>query len=112
MEGWADTHGPVRLASRNGANGGRAASATLEDRAGANHRPRLDRTRLGAAGLSPREIEVLELAALGLINNAIGPTLGISPRTVQKHLERVHAKLGVGTRMAAVATAYAISSES
>lgn len=71
--------------------------------------PRLDRTRLGLAGLSPRELQVLELVAEGQINDSIGLALGISPRTVQKHLERVHAKLGVGTRQAAVAAAYAIS---
>lgn len=86
------------------ATAGGAATAT-----GPTIGPHLDASQLLEAGLSPREIEVLSLASRGLINDAIGLTLGISPRTVQKHLERVHAKLGVGTRQAAVATAYAIS---
>jgi RNA polymerase sigma factor (sigma-70 family) len=45
--------------------------------------------------LTPREREVLELAARGLHAKEIGRELGISPRTVEVHKSRVMAKLGV-----------------
>jgi DNA-binding CsgD family transcriptional regulator len=53
--------------------------------------------------LSSRERELLELVALGKTNSAIARRLGISPRTVAKHLEHVYGKLGVSSRAAAVA---------
>ena len=59
---------------------------------------------LEARGLSRREAEVLGCVVDGLSNDEIGQRLDISPRTVQKHLERVFAKLGVHNRTAAVAT--------
>lgn len=37
--------------------------------------------------------------------------LGIRPRTVQKHLEHVYAKLGVGARTAAVARLTDVAAE-
>jgi DNA-binding CsgD family transcriptional regulator len=43
--------------------------------------------------------------AKGKINRDIGDILGSSPATVKKHLERIHAKLGVETRTAAAAMA-------
>lgn len=51
--------------------------------------------------LSPREAEVLRLLATGLTNREIADRLGLSPRSVQKHLEHVYRKLGVRTRTAA-----------
>jgi DNA-binding CsgD family transcriptional regulator len=51
--------------------------------------------------LSPREAEVLEWVAQGKTNAEIGGLLGVSPRTVQKHLEHVYDKLGVRSRAAA-----------
>jgi DNA-binding CsgD family transcriptional regulator len=56
-----------------------------------------------AAGLSPREAEVLALVATGRGNREVAAVLGSRPRTVGKHLERIYAKLGVGSRTAAVA---------
>lgn len=47
------------------------------------------------ASLTPREREVLDLAAKGLHAKEIGRALGISPRTVEVHKTRVMAKLGV-----------------
>lgn len=58
--------------------------------------------------LSEREQEVLELAAHGLTNRAIGARLAISDRTVQGHLANVYAKLQVNTRTEAVAKAMQI----
>jgi DNA-binding NarL/FixJ family response regulator len=52
--------------------------------------------------LTPREHEVLELAALGLSNHAIGVRLAISDHTVKFHLASVYGKLGVRSRTAAV----------
>lgn len=58
-----------------------------------------------AFGLTAREAEVLYWVAKGKINRDIGDILGASPATVKKHLERIHAKLGVETRTAAAAMA-------
>ncbi|TNF59941.1 MAG: response regulator transcription factor [Burkholderiales bacterium] len=58
-----------------------------------------------AFGLTAREAEVLYWVAKGKINRDIGEILGASPATVKKHLERIHAKLGVETRTAAAAMA-------
>ncbi len=46
--------------------------------------------------VSPREREVLALLVEGLANKEVGAKLGISPRTVEIHRARLHAKLGVG----------------
>lgn len=54
-------------------------------------------------GLTKRESEVLYWAIKGKTNRDIGDILGTSPRTVNKHLEHVFAKLGVETRTAAAA---------
>lgn len=56
-------------------------------------------------GLTQREAEVLHWVAQGKINRDIADILGASPATVKKHLERIHAKLGVETRTAAAAMA-------
>jgi DNA-binding CsgD family transcriptional regulator len=54
------------------------------------------------AGLSDREVEVLEQAATGMTNAEIGDALYISRRTVAQHLHSVYTKLGVNNRAAAV----------
>jgi DNA-binding CsgD family transcriptional regulator len=61
--------------------------------------------KLEGLGLTPREAEVLAWVAQGKSNGVIGTILGISPRTVQKHLERTFNKLGVESRTAAAAHA-------
>ncbi|MCO5121994.1 MAG: DNA-binding response regulator [Burkholderiaceae bacterium] len=55
------------------------------------------------SGLTPREIDVIEWVAKGKTNRDIAEILDMSPRTVNKHLEHIYAKLGVETRTAAVA---------
>ncbi|MBX9629572.1 MAG: response regulator transcription factor [Burkholderiales bacterium] len=55
--------------------------------------------------LTPRELEVLLWVAKGKTNRDIGDILGLSPRTVNKHLEHIYEKLGVETRTAAAAMA-------
>ena len=51
--------------------------------------------------LTQREMAVLEWVAHGKTNRDIGDILGMSPRTVNKHLEHIYEKLGVETRTAA-----------
>ena len=56
-------------------------------------------------GLTRREADVLAWLAEGKANAAIGTILGISARTVDKHLEHIYQKLGVEGRTGAVAVA-------
>jgi DNA-binding NarL/FixJ family response regulator len=71
---------------------------------------RLSRTEDGATseealrsafGLTGREAEVLLWISRGKTNRDIGDILGLSPRTVNKHLEQVFVKLGVENRASA-----------
>lgn len=62
-------------------------------------------SRLASAALTAREAEVLSWIAKGKTNRDVGDILGLSPRTVNKHLEHVFEKLGVETRAAAAALA-------
>lgn len=59
----------------------------------------------GDARLSPRELEVLQLAATGRSGPRIADELALSPGTVKKHFENIYAKLEVRGRSAAVAKA-------
>lgn len=59
-------------------------------------------------GLTQRESEVLLWIARGKSNRDIGDILGLSPRTVNKHLEQVYVKLGVENRAAAAVKAMLI----
>jgi DNA-binding CsgD family transcriptional regulator len=63
------------------------------------------RTELTPSPLTPRELEVLVLAAQGLARRETARQLSIKPATVKTHLEHVYAKLGVANRTAAVAYA-------
>jgi DNA-binding response OmpR family regulator len=56
--------------------------------------------------LTGRELEVLELLALGLDQDEIARRLVISPKTVSTHLQHVLAKFGVHSRAQAVVEAY------
>jgi DNA-binding CsgD family transcriptional regulator len=55
--------------------------------------------------LTPRELEVLELAAEGRPGPVIAEELVISPATVRTHFEHIYAKLSVRDRAGAVAKA-------
>lgn len=52
-------------------------------------------------GLTGREAEVLLWIGRGKTNRDIGEILGLSPRTVNKHLEQIYSKLGVENRASA-----------
>jgi ATP/maltotriose-dependent transcriptional regulator MalT len=59
-----------------------------------------------AGSLTPREREVVALMAEGRTNRQIAEVLILSDKTVKRHLSNVFAKLGVGTRAAAVRCAF------
>lgn len=59
----------------------------------------------GSGGLTPREREVLRLAADGLTSEKIGERLFLSPQTVRGHVGNAMGKLQAHTRTQAVATA-------
>ena len=52
--------------------------------------------------LTPREIEILCVAARGSSMREIARELGISPKTVDGHLQRIYPKIGVSTRGGAI----------
>lgn len=57
-------------------------------------------------GLSPRELGVLKLLARGETNKAIAAELGLSERTIHRHVSNIFNKFDVATRAAATAVAY------
>ncbi|MDR0594342.1 MAG: response regulator [Bifidobacteriaceae bacterium] len=61
----------------------------------------------GKDALSPREVEVLRLAAKGLSNKQIAGHLTVQPSTVKTQLSRIYLKLDVPDRTAAVTEAMA-----
>jgi DNA-binding NarL/FixJ family response regulator len=89
-----DTTGPPAVAS---------ACRSLLRQAGApvprRHRPAPDLPdALTAAGVTPREAEVLTLLAEGLSTRDIAARLYLSPKTVERHIANLAAKVGVGGR--------------
>ncbi len=66
-----------------------------EAAAGVPRRPR------HPGGLSPREADVLRLAARGLTTRQIADRLVISPKTADHHIQHIYNKIGVSTRAAA-----------
>ena len=81
--------------------GARPAAAALRRRLGLRG-PR-EATRENPAGLTPRELEVLELVAEGLQNREIAERLVLSSRTVDHHVSAVLRKFEAHTRAEAVA---------
>ncbi|MDZ7705073.1 MAG: LuxR C-terminal-related transcriptional regulator [Trueperaceae bacterium] len=59
-----------------------------------------------AAGLTPRELQVVRLVAEGRTNREIADALVISDKTVARHLHNVFTKLDLPNRSAATAFAY------
>ena len=56
-----------------------------------------------AGTVTEREREILALLAEGMTMRQVGRRLGISPRTVESHVGKLYRKLGVGSRVQAVA---------
>jgi DNA-binding CsgD family transcriptional regulator len=59
-----------------------------------------------AAGLTPRELDVLRLVAAGMSNARIAGELFISPKTASVHVSNINAKLGASSRGEAAAIAH------
>ena len=59
--------------------------------------------------LSPRELEVLRLVARGLSNDKVAGRLYLSPRTVERHLSNIYAKLGLSGKSARAGAAALLS---
>lgn len=68
-------------------------------------------TELTERGLTERQAEVLVLAACGRSNSDAAESLGISERTVEKHLERCYRALEVGGRSEASALVWSLISD-
>lgn len=62
--------------------------------------------------LTSRELEMLSGVADGRTDGEIAAQLGLSPRTVERHLQNAYGKLGVHTRAAAVARVFGTRSDS
>lgn len=62
-------------------------------------------SRRSAPALSSRQLECLKWAEAGKSARDTGQILGISQRTVEKHLEQAYLALGVRTRIQAVVRA-------
>jgi HD-GYP domain-containing protein (c-di-GMP phosphodiesterase class II) len=88
--------GQLRREARDGRLDGDAVEAVLA----ASGQP-VRRRRTHAAGLTPREVEVLRLLARGLSIKAIAAELTVAPKTVDAHIQHIYAKAGVSTRAAA-----------
>lgn len=60
-------------------------------------RPR--RSRSGWSSLTPAELQVARLVAIGLSNRAVAKELMVSPHTVNTHVRNTFLKLGVSSRV-------------
>jgi DNA-binding CsgD family transcriptional regulator len=69
------------------------------------------RRSFAAAGLTPRERDVLALVASGKTNGDIARELWLSPGTVRKHLENAFPKLGVRSRTAAATRFFELAAD-
>ena len=69
--------------------------------AAAGHEPRRAPRVEHPAGLTDREVEVLQLVARGLTTKQVAESLFLSPKTVDHHIQHVYTKIGVSTRAAA-----------
>ena len=89
-----------------GADGESArAEAMLETLRKANATPRTETAPGLLAGLSRRELEVLDLVARGLTNRDIAGRLVLSEHTVNRHVANILRKLGLSSRAAAASLA-------
>ena len=54
---------------------------------------------IAATTLTARQQQVLRLIAEGMTSVQVGEALGLSPRTVDRHIENIMKKLGVRSRL-------------
>jgi len=91
---------------RNEVDSNRLDAAAAEAVLGAAGQPGARRRPSAPGGLTPREVEILRYVARGLAIKQIARELSIAPKTVDGHIQRVYAKIGVSSR--AGATLFAI----
>ena len=84
----------LREAVTEGTLDGEAVACVLE---AAGHGSRGKKIPL-VAGLTAREVDVLVQVARGGTTKEIGRALGLSPKTIDNHIQSIYAKLGVNTR--------------
>ena len=53
--------------------------------------------------VTPRQAEILTLVASGLSDKQIASRLGVSPRTIQSHIDRLYLQYGLHKRTALIA---------
>jgi HD-GYP domain-containing protein (c-di-GMP phosphodiesterase class II) len=92
----AGAAGELRAEVRSGGLDRDAVEAVL---GAAGHRVR--RRTGGVAGLTAREVEVLQLAARGVPTREIARRLVLSPKTAGNHIEHIYTKIGATSRAAA-----------
>jgi DNA-binding CsgD family transcriptional regulator len=68
----------------------------------------VDENRVRELGITPRELEILQLIARGMSTREIAATLFVSENTVKTHASRLLDKLGVNRRIKAVETGRAL----
>ena len=68
----------------------------------------VDEDKLHELGITPRELEILQLIARGMSTREIAAVLFVSENTVKTHASRLFDKLGVNRRMKAVEAARAL----
>ncbi|MFZ2031572.1 MAG: HD domain-containing phosphohydrolase [Vitreimonas sp.] len=100
VRGGREAHAPKQAAlqlrerARAGGLCGEAVSAVLE---AAGQTGRVKKVTF-VAGLTAREIEVLQALARGGANKDIARDMRLSPKTVDNHIQAIYSKLGVKTR--------------
>jgi DNA-binding CsgD family transcriptional regulator len=89
-------------------DGARATFERLEARPDLERLDELMAATLARArnGLTQRELEVLSLVASGVTNRVIARQLGLSEKTVARHVSNIFTKIAVTSRSAATAYAY------
>ncbi len=70
----------------------------------AGHGP--PKRRTAPADLTPRELEVLRLIAIGDTTAQVALALNISPKTADHHIQHIYAKIGASNR--SIATLFAM----
>ncbi|WP_234010138.1 helix-turn-helix transcriptional regulator [Streptomyces sp. SA3_actF] len=93
---------PPRPARHRRRRGTRRPPARLAHDPGGPEAATVREERAAALGLTPREITVLALLAEARTASAIAQRLGISPRTVHRHLAHLYRKFGTRDRLATV----------
>lgn len=84
---------------------GRGENGWLSRKAAAKLSQILQGEKEGGKNFTPREMEVLQMVVEGKTNAEIGLNLGISVKTVEKHLDSIFRKMGVVSRVEAAVMA-------